>query len=1232
MGMTTSKTRQTSETSPIPSSSSSRLEANLSALGPQNHAAADAIRSSADLPIELETAEDGRLTGVWQGRRLASARRPGEETARLIGGIDYRESACIVVAGFGLGDHVEMIARRLGRTGVLLVLETDTALLKAVMSRFDLTDWFNRSRILLRVDENDAAGLALGLRGFESILMLGTSIIEHPPSRNRLSDATAVFTRSLVDITATARTSIYTALTRCSSTIENQLSNLDRYAIGSGIEDLAGIAAGRLGVVVSAGPSLRKNLPLLAAPGVRDRCVIVATQTTLKPLLAAGVAPHFVTALDYHPISRRFYEGIDPAAVEDTELIIDSKVHRAVPAAWPGRIRCIPSPELDQFLGPLAAGHPPLEASATVAHLAYVLARHLGCDPVALIGQDLGFTDGLYYAPGTAIHDVWLPELNAFNTIETMEWERIVRHRTHLAEREDVHGRRIFTDAQMLNYLQLFEMRFTADVASGLTVIDATEGGVRKAGSEARTLADTLATHAGSEQEAVDLPRASEAVPAKRSALIKRLEGLATEIREVSKASDGTLEILRSMLADQHDERRMNRLFDRLATMQTLVAERESARKIIDVINQVGVYKRMRADRRIELSTDLEPHEKQRAEIERDIVNVEWTRDASDLLVDLIDRTGETIRTGEFVESAPDRTVIERTAGIQTEDTGEATVIAVVPVDPAFGGTGVSRSLGSNLADRSIFRRTVERLGTATGIKTIVLLVPDDFDVENAFDRSLVGLPVEIRRCGASVFGPEHEAIRIARAVAPTSWRGGIHGLTAFDEVLAPGPTAAVMEELDADAALLVGPDWSLLPITGRGGVDELVQRFTERPRSPYVFTQGPPGLAAMIVGRSTVHAMANRRSRFATVGHLLGYRSERPQGDQIVGDLCVSTDSTVRSAIGRFTADSPRQLMRIGRAIEPLFRDDRAVEPDAPELAVRMEHRIMTGPLLSPQFLRVELTTGRVGVHAGTPHAGEIQRAPMEESTFRRIVEPLGKTGDSALFLDGVGDPLLHPRFDEFIEIAIDAGVRVVSLRTDLAVSEDIVDRLLATRVGVVEVDLDAETAETHRLLHGPGHFERVISNLERLIAGRRRLGPSVEVPLPIELDFALPWIVPRCVRRVENIAEIPEFFERWRRRLGVAVIDGPVRWPESYGVEPDPLSDTWPPARYDEAVNATRMTILADGSAPSAETDLFGTTSVGKVGERSLHDLWQDVVQIRRRESDGRSGTSRPFQPARS
>ena len=70
-----------------------------------------------------------------------------------------------------------------------------------------------------------------------------------------------------------------------------------------------------------------------------------------------------------------------------------------------------------------------LKAGATVAHLSFYLAEFLGCDPIILIGQDLGFVDGLYYKPGTAIHETWGVELGRFNTLETKEWERIVRSR-----------------------------------------------------------------------------------------------------------------------------------------------------------------------------------------------------------------------------------------------------------------------------------------------------------------------------------------------------------------------------------------------------------------------------------------------------------------------------------------------------------------------------------------------------------------------------------------------------------------------------------------------------------------------------------------------------------------------------------------------------------------------------------------------------------------------------------
>ncbi len=1201
--------------------SESVLERNLAVLRLRDAAVATRIAEANIEPLEIGLGEDGRPTGVWQGRRLASARHPGEEASRMLEGLDLRQAGLVAVAGFGIGHHVAALSRRMGQAGVILVLEPDVALLRAVFSRIDMTEWFAATNVRI-VIEPTPTEIAARLRGAEPLVMIGIRLLEHPPSRARLGDATAAFAGSVREIAANARMNLVTTLVRCVSTLENQLGNLPIYATGSGIEDLRDAAQGRLGIVVSAGPSLRRNIGLLTAPGVRDRCVIVATQTTLRPLLAAGVAPHFVTAIDYHAISRRFYEGITADMVRDTELVIDSKVNPVVVEAWPGRVRVIPSAELDRVLGPLARREKGVPASATVAHLCYSLARHLGCDPVALIGQDLGFTDGLYYAPGNAIHDLWTPEFNAFNTVETMEWERIVRHRPILSAREDVHGRRIFTDAQMLTYLQTFELMFADDAARGLTTIDASEGGVRKARTEILGLAETLARHAPVDAAPISLPHAASPDASRVEAVVARVTALIDDVAQVAEASSEAGRILARMSTDQHDRRRMDGHFKRLDAVRETVEARPDARGLTDLVNQIGVYKRVRADRVISLERDIDPVARQRLEIERDIVNVEWTGEASRLLGEMLEGAGEQLRTGRRRDSGRTAADIERQAGLAAEKNDDRRVFAIVPLDPDRGGTGIARRLDAPFAGGRLLQRTLERLGRSEELAGIILLAPDDLDLDALVDPKAIGLPTTVHRCGAAVFPESHEAIRVARASTPLSWRGGIHGLTVFDEVLVPGPSLAALDAVQGDGAVLVGPDWPMLPVHGDHGVDAVVRRWQDRRDQPFVFVQAPPGLSTFLAPRGLLESFAAMPTRRASIGQLLGYRPEKPQGDPVATEQCVVPPARIRDAIGRFIVDSPRQRMRIRRCLEDLL-EETGREPATRDLVERLESRMFGTPLMAPQFTRIELCTGRGGVPRAIPFVAEVQRPPMDESMFRRIAGELGESGDAVVSFDGYGDPLLHPRFDDFARIAIDAGVRLVRVRTDLAVDPSIIDRVLAAPIDVVEVDLNAERPETHHRMHGGQWFDRVRENIERLLAGRRLLDPGAALPAEIPADgrFGLPWIVPRIQRRTETIDEIPEFFERWRRRLGCAVIDGPARWPRGLGDTPDTLSPTRPPLRADRLVAATRMTILSDGSVPVSETDPLGDDLIGRVGDRPLRDLWRQVVE-ERRELDVETG----------
>ena len=100
------------------------LERNLRALAIASPKAAERIRRSpARQDVEFVRAPDGAVTAscpTARGRHsLASGRRPLEEAARISRGVDVGSTPGVVALGFGLGHHVEAVARKLARTCVM---------------------------------------------------------------------------------------------------------------------------------------------------------------------------------------------------------------------------------------------------------------------------------------------------------------------------------------------------------------------------------------------------------------------------------------------------------------------------------------------------------------------------------------------------------------------------------------------------------------------------------------------------------------------------------------------------------------------------------------------------------------------------------------------------------------------------------------------------------------------------------------------------------------------------------------------------------------------------------------------------------------------------------------------------------------------------------------------------------------------------------------------------------
>ena len=610
--------------------------ANLPALwaaDPSLAAAVEAVSDDALYPVE--PARDGHLTLTVtspDGGRvyLHSRHRPADEGARLVADIDATRPCVYHVFGLGLGYHLETLFDRAGDEAVFCVYEPDLTLLRTALEHRDLSRLIDSRRVLF-FTAADKGELFTRLAPHATVTTLGTTDVTHAASVRRHPAFHKQIQGWLAEFTSFARTNLNTAVMNGRRTLENVARNLHAYAATPGPGRLKDAYKGCPALVVSAGPSLRKNKHLIKS--MVGRCVIIAVQTTLKPLLEIGVEPDFVTALDYHDICTRFFERLPPTL--GTELVAEPKATAAIFSLHPGPLTLIGNEHAESMLRELKLDKGQLPAGSTVAHLAYYLAEHLGCDPIIFVGQDLGFGDGLYYAPGTSYEDVWRPEFGRFCTVEMKNWEMIVRERPILRRIPDQQGRPMYTEERLFTYLQQFERDF---LRTPTKIIDATEGGAAKRGTVVMPLAEAIEAHCtrplpprpATPKSPAD--RSSECVDALRT---RRDE--ATDIGAICARTLPLLEQLRDCLGD---EPRANRL---IAEIDQLRAEMNGHGRTYDLVAQMTQQtevERFMTDRKI-AARRLTGVERQRLQVGRDIENVRGICRAAADFVALMDEVIE---------------------------------------------------------------------------------------------------------------------------------------------------------------------------------------------------------------------------------------------------------------------------------------------------------------------------------------------------------------------------------------------------------------------------------------------------------------------------------------------------------------------------------------------------------------------------------------------------------------
>jgi hypothetical protein len=253
---------------------------------------------------------------------------------------------------------------------------------------------------------------------------------------------------------------------------ENFYANITNITRGSQGERLFRKFKNMPAIICGAGPSLNKQIPLIRH--LDNNALVFAGGSALTALTDRGVMPHFGVAVD--PLETE-NKCLSPSRTYETPFFCSYRLHSSIfdllngPSLYTYSDIWYPIVKwFDDRSGILKAEEELfIGRGCSVITTAIEIASALGCDPIILVGVDLGYTNNKKYAEGVfhnntaGTEDLWQPSIQT----------------------KGVDGKELET-----RWEWLVEASWIGDFKTESKIINATEGGLGMEGVPTQRLSD----------------------------------------------------------------------------------------------------------------------------------------------------------------------------------------------------------------------------------------------------------------------------------------------------------------------------------------------------------------------------------------------------------------------------------------------------------------------------------------------------------------------------------------------------------------------------------------------------------------------------------------------------------------------------------------------------------------------------------------------------------------------
>ena len=385
------------------------FQKNINALAQKNEALARELLTYIPTDVPELKQENGAYNLFYKNQYLHNPANPLREAQEIFAMAENSPVAIHLVYGLGLGYLFQVTS--LDSQGTVILYEPDLNIIRIVFNLVDFSNDILKKNVYVTNNlEQLSEYIYQKSNTKNSPLLLSTTSYRELNKENFASlvnELQQMIGRFGLDLKYTKER--FWGLTK------NLIKNLPNLVHETPIAEFQNRFTGQTAIVVSAGPSLDRNIETIKK--YRENIVLIVVGTAIKTLYKHSIKPDILCLIEAYDSSKQI-QGLD---LSDVYFITEPTANNSL--------------RLFEFKNTFShiANNLPLNdwwsklanidireysSKGTVSYTALNCARILGCSKIIIVGQDLAYVEGQCYSKDSAYKDLVCQYNN-----ETKKWE-----------------------------------------------------------------------------------------------------------------------------------------------------------------------------------------------------------------------------------------------------------------------------------------------------------------------------------------------------------------------------------------------------------------------------------------------------------------------------------------------------------------------------------------------------------------------------------------------------------------------------------------------------------------------------------------------------------------------------------------------------------------------------------------------------------------------------------------